>query len=442
VSKDRDPTVKAPEASSHDRSVRLFGFAIVFVLLGGFGVWATFAMIDSAAVAHGVVTVESYRQTVQHLEGGIVKELYVEEGDMVKAGDPLARLDDTQFSSQLESARVELGGLRALEARLRAERDKESEVAFPASLLSQAKDDSRLQEFIATQNAVFEARRADLEGRIAVFDQRIAERNEQIKGFEEREAKFQHRIDLYQDELKGLQSLFEDGMGDKVRMRALERELAEVEGDLVAVRTQRTSAQQQIDETKLQIDQARREFQRDVVTELSQVQERLFNAEERERGLADRVERTKITAPVSGRVVGLEVHTVGAVLSPGARLLDIVPDQETLVVDAQVTPQSVDKVFPGLNAIIRFTALNSRSTPRVNGRVKTVSADRLVDQQRGYPYYLARIEIPEDQMARLKGQTVLPGMPAEVMIVTGERTMLDYLIRPLKDAFARSMREK
>jgi epimerase transport system membrane fusion protein len=432
---------KAPEVSTSDRSVRIFGLLVILLIFGAFGGWSAYAMLDSAAVAPGVITVESYRKAVQHLEGGILRELFVREGDMVTRGDLLARLDDTQFSSQLESVRSELGGLRALEARLRAERDAAADIAFPDALVQRAGEDPRLQEFMTTQRQIFSARRADLEGRIDLLQQRSAQLHEQILGLDDQEDKFRRRIDLYNEELTGLRSLFDGGMGDKVRMRAMERELAEVEGDMAAALAERARAKLQIEETTLQIGQARREFLRDVVTELGSVQERLFDAEERERGLADRVARTRVLAPATGRVVDLDVHNVGAVIGPGDRLMDIVPEDELLVVDARVSPQSIDKVYPGLSASVRFTALNTRITPTVDGRVKTVSADRLVDQQTGMPYYLARIEIPEDQIARLEGQPLVPGMPADVMIVTGERTVLQYLLRPLSDALARSMRE-
>ncbi|MBN2885566.1 MAG: HlyD family type I secretion periplasmic adaptor subunit [Chromatiaceae bacterium] len=432
---------RAPEARTQDRGVRWFGFFIIFFMFGGLGGWSAYAMIDSAAVAPGVVTVESYRQAVQHLEGGIVREILVREGDMVQAGDLVARLDDTQFSSQLESVRSELGALLALEARLLAERDRLDEIVFPSKLLSQTIQDPRLDEFMITQRQVFEARNADLEGRIGVMEQRIKQLEEQVKGYDDQDATFVQRVALYQDELEGLRTLLKDGLGDKVRLRALERELAEVEGDLVAVRSQRASASLQIDETRLQIEQARREFLREVVTELSEAQQRIFDAQQRERALADRVARTRISAPVSGRVVGLDVHSVGAVLGQGERLMDIVPDNEGLVIDAQVMPQDIDKVFPGLEADVRFTAFNFRTTPIVKGRVQTVSADRLIDEQHGYPYFLARVEVSEQERQRLGDLKLLPGMPAEVIIVTGERTVLSYLLRPLTDALARSMRE-
>ncbi len=437
-------TSQPPEIKMQDNGIRWFGYLVILILFGGLGGWSAYAMIDSAAMAPGLVTVESYRKAVQHLEGGIVQELTVREGDTVQAGDIVARLDDTQFSSQLEAVRSQLAALRALEARLIAERDGLDEVVLPPTLIQTTETvvvDPRVNEFISVQRQVFEARRADLTGRIEVLEQRIEQLQEQVTGLDARERSLVRRIDLYNDELSGLRSLFDEGMGDKIRLRALDRDLAEVEGELAAVRSDRNRARLQIAETRLQIAQTQREAHRDVVTELSAVQERLFEALEQARGLEDRVRRTAVRAPATGRVVGLDVHTVGGVLAPGERLMDIVPQDEPLVIDARVLPQDIDRVFAGLEAQVRFTAFNFRTTPTVTGRVMTLSADSLTDPQTGMSYFLARVEVSDSERQKLGEVVLLPGMPAEVMIITGERTLLDYIMRPLSDALARSFRE-
>ncbi|WP_201217681.1 HlyD family type I secretion periplasmic adaptor subunit [Halochromatium roseum] len=430
---------RAPEALKSDRGLRWFGYALSFFLLFGVVGWAGSAKIDGAAVARGVVTVESYRQAVQHLEGGIIRKLLVREGDLVAAGEPVALLDDTQFASQLDAVRSELGAAQAIEARLKAERDGNEQVAFSGSLLELAKADPRLDDLMAAESAVFEERRLDLQGKINVLKQRILSLRKEIEGLEEREVLFEERIALYGEELTGLRSLFADGLGDKVRLRLLERELAEVRGDLSTVRTQRTQAELSIEETQLEIQQAQQSFRTDVVSQLSEVRQRIFDAQQRQRRLTDQVQRTTIEAPVGGRVVGLEVHTVGAVLAPGDKLMDIIPETERLVVDAEVNPDDIDKVHAGLEADVRFTALNFRTTPVVRGRVTTVSADRL-ETADGQPYFLARIEVPEEQRLLLDEQPILAGMSADVFIITGERTALNYVMRPLTDALAASMR--
>ena len=430
---------RAPEATMDDRGLRWFGYALSFFLLFGVVGWAGSAKIDGAAVAKGVVTVESYRQAVQHLEGGIISELLVREGDVVTAGQPVAMLANTQFGSQLDAVRSELGAAQAIEARLQAERDGSEQVIFPASLLDQAESDSRLHDLMAAERAVFEERRLDLQGKLDVLGQRILSSQKQIEGLEEREVLFLQRISLYEEELAGLRSLLADGLGDKVRLRTMERELAEVEGDLSLTRTQRTQAEVSIEETKLEIRQAQQGFRTEVVSQLSDIRQRIFDAQQRERRLIDQVQRTTITAPVGGRVVGLAVHTVGAVLTPGEKLMDIIPETEQLVVDAEVNPDDIDKVHAGLEADVRFSALNFRTTPVVRGNVVTVSADRL-ETTDGRPYFLARIEVPEDQRLLLGEQPILPGMSADVFIITGERTALNYVMRPITDALASSMR--
>lgn len=430
---------RAPEATKDDLGLRWLGYALSFFLLFGVVGWAGSAKIDGAAVANGVVTVESYRQAVQHLEGGIISKLLVREGDVVTAGQPVAMLANTRFGSQLDSVRSELGAAQAIEARLQAERDGAEHVVFPSSLLEQAKVDSRLHDLMAAEGAVFEERRLDLQGQLDVLSQRILSSNKQIEGLEEREVLFEERIALYEEELAGLRSLFAEGLGDKVRLRTLERELAEVRGDHSTIRTQRIQAEVSIEETQLEIRQTQQSFRTEVVSQLSDVRQRIFDAQQRERRLSDQVRRTTITAPVGGRVVGLEVHTVGAVLAPGDRLMDIIPETEQLVVDAEVSPDDIDKVHAGLEADVRFSALNFRSTPVVRGKVVMVSADRLENAD-GQPYFLARIEVPEEQRLLLDDQPILPGMSADVYIITGERTALNYVMRPLTDALASSMR--
>ncbi|WPL18681.1 Type I secretion system membrane fusion protein PrsE [Thiorhodovibrio winogradskyi] len=431
---------RAPETLTDDRGIRRFGYLLVFVLLFGVVGWAGSARIDGAAVAPGVVTVESYRQAVQHLEGGIIRKLLVREGDMVLAGQPVAQLDDTQFASQLDGVRSELGAYLAIEARLKAERDGADTIEFPAKLLAQAQRDPRLPALMDSERAVFVERTKDLKSQLKVLAQSILSLRREIEGLEEREALLSRRADLFQDELDGLRSLFAEGLGDKVRVRELERELIGVQSDLSQTRTQHTQSHLRIKETQLEMEKIQQSYRTEIASQLSEVRQRILEAQEKERRLADQVDRTMITAPVSGRVVGLEVHTVGAVLAPGAKLMEVVPELEQLVIDAEVSPDDIDKVHPGLDADVRFSALNFRTTPVVHGRVETVSADRL-ESRSGDPYFLARISIPEEQRLLLGKQPILPGMSAQVFIITGERTALQYVMQPLTDALASSMRE-
>ena len=432
---------EVPDLRTTDRPERLLGLIILLGGLGGFLLWAAFAPIDSAAVAPGIVTVETSRKTVQHLEGGIVSEILVREGDRVEQGSVLMRLDDTESRAQLEIVRGQFLAKRAEEARLIAERNGDESVTFPPDLL-EMQDDPRVAEAVTGQRRVFQARRQALTGEVNVLEQRVDQLKEQIRGLEALSASKSKRIKLYQEEISGLHKLFEKGLGDKSRLREWERLAAELEGERAEHQSSIAATRVQIGETELQIVQVQRRFMSEVVEQLRSVQTDLFDLRERIRALEKTLERTMIRAPQSGSVVGMRIHTVGGVLRTGDPILDIIPEDEPLIVEAQVEPNDINRVAPGLEADIRFSAFNTRTTPTVPGVVQTVSADRLTDQKTGMPYYLARIQVTEDGMATLRGLTLLPGMPADVMIKTGERTFFEYLIRPVTDRLALGLKEE
>ena len=419
----------------------MLGFAVLLLAFVGFGGWAAVAKLGSAAVAPGMVTVESYRKTIQHLEGGIIKEIRVRDGDTVTEGQVLVRLEDTQPRAQLEIVRSGYLALRALEVRLIAERDNLERIVFPNELVS-LQDDPRVRETLNGQDRVFKARRDSMQGEIAVLEQRIEQLQAQISGLDALQQSEKQRIDSLNGELQDFRKLLKEGHVDKLRVLDLERSIAALEGDRAEHLADMARAKMQIGETRLQIMQVKKKFLAEVVAELRDVQTKIFDAQERMRALRDTLERTEIRASNEGIVVGLGVHTVGGVISPGTRILDIVPRGEPLVVEAQVQPTDIDKVHPGLTADIRFSAFKARTTPVVEGKVLTVSADRLIDQADKRAYYLARIEVTPEGMAQLHGLQLLPGMPAEVIIKTGERTFLEYLLQPLLDSFARSFKEE
>ena len=378
---------------------------MLVVALGGFGAWAGLAPLDSAVVAPGVVAVESSRKTIQHIDGGIVSEILVREGDRVGADTALIRLDDTLARAQLEIIRSQYLAQRAQEARLTAERDGFPEVQFPPDLLAE-QGDSRVHEAVVGEERVFQARRTALAGEEEVLTQRVEQLQEQIHGLEALSASKARRIDLYQEEIVGLKDLFGKGLGDKNRLREAERLLAEVEGERGEHQAAIAAGRVQIGETRLQIVQIRREFTSEVVADLRTVQTRLSDLRERVRALTKTLERTVIRAPVSGDVVAMGVHTVGGVIRPGDHLLDIVPAGEPLVVEARVQPHDIERVAPGLKAEIRLSAFNARTTPTVDGYTLTVSADRLTDPATHLAYYLARIQVTP------RGDGGPPGTPA------------------------------
>jgi epimerase transport system membrane fusion protein len=295
---------------------------------------------------------------------------------------------------------------------------------------------------MAGQRREFQARRKATQGDVDVLRQRIEQIGEQIVGFEAMVESKTKRIALYQEEIGGLKELFTKGMGDKSRLREWERLVAELDGERAERQASIATAKVQIGEAQLQITQVKRRFASEVAEQLRDVQTKLADYRERMRALEKTVERTRVVAPVGGYVVGMKFHTLGGVIRPGDPLLDIIPQDESLIVEAHVRPADIDRIFPGLEAQIRFSAFNTRTTPTVPGRVMTISADRLVDQATGMPYYLARIQVTPGGEASLKGLTLLPGMPADVLIKLGERTFFEYLIRPLTDRVSRAFKEE
>lgn len=447
---DRDEVAQAPQAApapraaslrTDDRPERRFGLLVLLIAFGGFGVWSFFAPIDSAAVAPGVVTVESSRKTVQHFDGGFVDEILVTEGDRVEAGQLLVRLDDTDARAQLEIARGKYYSFLAEEARLIAERDGADSIDFPPEL-TEHRDDPRVRDAIAGQERLFENRRTALQNEKQVLSKRIDQLREQIRGYEALSENWAHRASLYGEEIEALKQLFEKGFSDNSRLREYERLESEVLGERSQHEASLAGARVQIVETELQIVQLKRDFDTEVAERLRQVQPELADLRERIQALTKTVERTEIRAPVSGSVVGLTVHTQGGIVEPRQKILSIVPEDAQLIIEAKVSPNDIDRVFPGLEADIRFTAFNLADTPTVPGEVLTVSGDRLTDEATGQPYFLARIRVTHEGIESLQGRTLLPGMPADVMIKTGERTLFTYLAKPITDRLATAFREE
>lgn len=434
------PRPPAATLRTDDRPQRRFGILVLLVSFGGFAAWSALAPIGSAAVAPGVVTVESARKTVQNLAGGFVEEILVREGDQVSAGQLLVRLDDTEPKAQLEMARGNYIALIAEEARLIAERDGNEAIRFPPDLLSLEEDD-RAKEAMAVQQRLFQSRRTALKGEMDVQTQRIEQLQEQIKGYEGLIASKEQRSDLYDVEIKSLNKLFQKGFSDNSKLREWERLVAELDGEKSEHQAEIASARLRITETELQILQLERNFNTEVATRLQEVQPQISDQRERVRALGKTLERTEIRAPVAGAVVSLTVHTEGGVIKPGQDILGVVPKGDSLIVEAHVSPNDIDRVSPGLSADIRFTAFNVRTTPIVSGRVLTVSGDRLEDPATHQPYYLVRIQVPEEGMAKLQHINLVPGMSATVMINTGEQTLFGYLIKPISDRLATALRE-
>ncbi|PNA92534.1 MULTISPECIES: HlyD family type I secretion periplasmic adaptor subunit [unclassified Pseudomonas] len=421
-----------------DRGIRRLGLTIVFVTFGIFGTWAAFAPLSNAVHGSGVVTVQNYRKTVQHLEGGIVKELHARDGDLVKKGDPLIVLDESQLSAEYESTRNQLIVARYKEARLRAERDGLD--AIPAVEM-EGTDSPRAGEALNGELQVFTARHNSLQGEISVNRERIEQMKQQIVGLNEMIRTKRGLEKSYSGEIKQLRELLAEGFVDNQRLLEQERRLDMLKTEVADHESTISKTKLQIGETELQIVQLKKKFDSDVANELSDVQAKVFDLQEKEAALRDRLSRVVIRAPESGMVLDMKVHTIGGVVSAATPLLDIVPEASELVVEAKVDPKDIDRLKLGKTADIRFSAFSAATTPVIEGNLVRISADRLTDEHSGDPYYLVRVKVSEDGMKKLGNRKLQPGMPAEVLINAGERTMLEYLLKPASNMFAQSLIE-
>ena len=414
------------------RRVGLAIFLLVFVVFGG---WAAIAPLDGAAHAPGQVTVKTYKKSVQHLEGGIVGSILVQNGDVVREGDALLEIDSTQPLAQLEITSAQFTALRAREARLIAERDNLRSIRFPNDLTG-----SRAVEEMASQTSIFEARKASREGSIEVLEQRIGQLQSKLVGLAALKDSKDALAISFAEELDDTRALLDEGFSDKSRLRSVERNLAIYQGEAADLSATISSTEVQVGETRMQILQLNREFQNEVVSELGEAQTSLKDLQERIIALNDIVSRTIVRAPVAGVVNGLQVHTEGGVIGPGTVIAEIVPLTEELILEARVSPMDIDRVFEGQEATIRFSSFGNR-TPTIFGNVLSLSADAFVDQTTGMSFYLARVEVTPEGMADLGDLELLPGMPAEVFIATGSRTLLQYLFKPFSNVLARSFIE-
>jgi epimerase transport system membrane fusion protein len=422
-----------------DRGIRRVGMTIVLVTFGLFGTWAAFAPLGNAVYGSGIVTVQSYRKTVQHLEGGIVKELLAHDGDTVHKGDPLIVLDDGQLNSEYESTRNQLITARAKEARLRAERDDLP--AIPALKIDGVESD-RAREAIDGEAQVFRSRHDARLGEISVQKERIGQLKQQILGLNDMIATKVSLEKSYTGEITELKDLLRQGFVDKQRLLEQERKLDMLKSEVADHQSTITKTRLQINETEMQIVQTNQKFSSDVAKDLSDVQAQVFDLQEKASALKDRLSRIVIRAPEDGMVLEMKVHTIGGVVSAGTPLLDIVPESSELVVEAHVSTNDIDRITLGKLTDIRFSAFNSATTPVIQGQVTRISADRLTDEKTGEGYYLVRVKVTDEGMQRLGNRKLQPGMPAEVLINAGERTMLEYLLKPARNMFAKSMIEE
>ena len=432
----------APPASSSDyKSMAIAGYAVIAIGFGGLIGWTYFAHLESAVSAHASVALESRRQVVQHLEGGIVKEILVREGDKVEEGQILFRMDDTSTRANLDLLMNQLNASLAIEARLLAERDHKNAIDLPKEVLEPSAG-SATAKAVEDQQVQFAQRRASFESQVSILRSREKALYEEIEGLKREGESAQQQLYFIDDELKGVRELTDKGLVPKTRRNALEREKARLDGVVGRNDIEAAKNRNSINEVQLQINQMQQRMQEEVANSLQDIRPKIADLREKVRVAQDSMRRTDLTAPRSGLVQNVKVSTVGQVLRPGDVVLEIVPQQDQLLVEAQIQTTDVDSIRPDMQAEVRFPSFHSRTTPVILGKVRTVSSDRLIDDMTRQPYFLAQIsvadtDIPADLSARLRA-----GMPAEVVFPTGERTVLQFLIQPLEEAFRSTFREK
>jgi HlyD family type I secretion membrane fusion protein len=435
------PLPLEPTRSFQVRWLILGGMLVVALFFGGLVSWAALAPLASAAIAPGTVTVDSNRKTVQHLEGGIIAELLVRNGDRVRPNQVLLRLEDVESRAEFELLHGQRYALLAQEARLVAERDGQDRIVCPPEL-AEEQANPKVSEILSGQQRILTSRNQVLTGQTAVLEQRIEQYAAEIVSLKAQLASGEVQLRLIAEELKDVGVLFEKGLEKKARLLALKREAARLKGMQGDYQGQITRAQQGIAETRMETLSLRERRDAEAVTELRDVQVDLADVTERLRTAASRLERTEILSPRDGLVMNLRYFTTGGVVEAGAPILDIVPADESLVIEAQLEPINIDEVHAGLAAEIRLKAYKQRVIPTVTGTVTQVSADALSDERTGRNYYTARVEIARPELDRLANIKLYPGMPVEVMIATGERTALDYLLAPVAESFTHAFREQ
>ena len=425
-----------------DTTLRRLGLFLVIAIFGGLGSWAALAPLSSAALAPGQITVENYRKTIQHLEGGIVDQILVRDGDLVKKDQVLLTLSDTQYRAQLEVLRGQYLITLAREARLVALRDGAAQISFAPDLLK-ARGDARAEDAMRVQSQTFQARRQAHENEISLYQKQIAQLKAKLRGLEAQKTSRDLLVRSFEAELRDYQKLLEQGYTEKQTVRDLERRYADSVGNSGELQSNLAAAALQINETELKILQLKKELQREVIQELAEVQATLFELHEKIHALTKTVERTVIRAPEAGKVLGLRVHTLGGVIAPGNPILEIVPQNETLLIEARVSPMDIDRVRAGQSAEVRFSVFKSKDLPRIEGQVTGLSADILTSEDGQNAYYLARVAVNTEGLDILARQKLelLPGMPAEVLINTGKRTLFQYLADPLSDSFSHALIE-
>lgn len=417
-----------------------WGAASLVLLLGGSLTWAMLTNLSGAVIASGVVAVEGSVKTIQHPTGGVVAELLIKEGQRVAAGDVLLRLDATLPAASQAIVSKSLNQAWARLARLEAERDNASEVTVPKELRSRMSVEEA-KTVMASEQQLFIDRRASREGQKKQLRERVQQLNETIAGHDLQQKTKLEEIELIDSEYQAVKKLFDKGMMTLDRVNALARGIARLRGERGQLMASIAEARGKIAETELQRLQVDQTFRSEVSQELRDLLARQGELIEREITASDQLKRIDITSPIAGRVQQLAVHTVGGVISPAEGLMQVVPADDELLVEAKISAQDIDQLTVGQSATLRLSAFNRSTTPELTGTVVRLSADLIQDERTGVGFYRAGIKIPQSELAKLQGLVLVPGMPVESMIQTGSRNVMSYLLKPISDHAQRAFRE-
>jgi len=433
-----DPVLDAPVPRT--RTPIVFGLLVFLIFIGGSSAWSVLAPLSEAAIASGVIKVEGTRRTVQHLEGGIVREILVRDGSQAKAGQLLMRLDDIQSSSAFEALQAQRWALLAQDARLTAEQNLEKAIAFPSDLLASA--DLRALEAATGQRTLFETRQTSLNSQLDVLRARMDQQRAVIASNEGQLAAARQQLMLVMKEEEVTRDLLNQGLARLPQVLALQRTIAQVEGIIQSETGEIARARATIAEAEQQMHQVRDQRQQDVSTELRDVRSKLADVGEKLRAASDVATRREIVAPESGTVVNLRVFTIGGVLRPGDPILDIVPDHDQLVAEVNIQPSDIDVVYPGLQSEVRLPAFKQRLVSYLHGHVTWIAADVTANEQTHQQYYRAHVLIDRDQLERVPDVFLTPGMPVEAHIQIGQRSFFRYITQPIRDSFHRAFKEQ
>lgn len=426
----------------NDRRFMLTGFLTLLILVFGIGGWSAWSSINGAVVTSGQVEVETKRQVVQHQNGGVVGQLFVDDGDKVEAGQPLLRLDDRLDRSELSVIEGQLFSLLGIKARIEAEQVESEEIVFDPELLERARTHPEEARIVSGQKELLKARRETREKQVGQFRERQTQTRNQIIGLEARSRALEQQLKLLDDELTDQNKLLKGGLTQRSRVLALQREVAQITGNLSEVQSSIAQARAGIAEMELAILNVSSQMREQSITTMPDTEAKIAELRERRNAKLEILSRMDVRAPVSGVVFGLQVHALRSVIRPAEPILYIIPQNVELVISTRIPPAQIDQVHVGQDVRLHFANFDRRSTPELNGSVQLVSADVATDEKTGQSFYTAQVVPKPGEMAKLGSNVVIPGMPVDAFIQTQQRSPLEYLVQPLAHYFDKAFRER